>query len=231
MAKVHLTEAAVERYRRPLKERTEVSDTEPGLFLWITPNGTKSWVVVYRLAGGAGTRTVRRKMALGRYPKLGVAAARLAAREVMELAASGIDPEVQAAEAKAAEARAEAERRAGSFRAVAEEYVAAMKAGKLVGGRKRPVAMTTANGRESLLDRMVLSDLGDKPLAEISPQMIARVLSRIEKKGWTGGRNAQGDPGRVQVRSVTRPVPRTDSHVGHDQPPSADEVDPCPHRR
>lgn len=181
MAKVHLTEAAVERYRRPLKERTEVSDTEPGLFLWITPNGTKSWVVVYRLAGVAGTRTVRRKMALGRYPKLGVAAARLAAREVMELAASGIDPEVQAAEAEAAEARAEAERRAGSFRAVAEEYVAAMKAGKLVGGRKRPVAMTTANGRESLLDRMVLPDLGDKPLVEISPQMIARVLSKIEK--------------------------------------------------
>ena len=182
MAKVHLTEAAVERYRRPLKERTEVSDTEPGLFLWITPNGTKSWVVVYRLAGaGAGTRTIRRKVALGRYPKLGVAAARLAAREVMELAAAGVDPEVQAAEAEAAEARAEAERRAGSFRAVAEEYVAAMKAGKLIGGRKRPVAMTTANGRESLLDRMVLPDLGDKPLAEISPQMIARVLSRIEK--------------------------------------------------
>lgn len=182
MAKIHLTEAAVERYRRPLKERTEVSDTEPGLFLWITPNGTKSWVVVYRLAGGgAGTRTIRRKTALGRYPKLGVAAARLAAREVMELAESGVDPEVQAAEAEAADERAEAERRAGSFRAVAEEYVAAMKAGKLIGGRKRPVAMTTANGRESLLDRMVLPDLGDKPLAEISPQMIARVLSRIEK--------------------------------------------------
>lgn len=181
MAKIHLTEAAVERYRRPLKDRTEVSDTEPGLFLWITSNGTKSWVVVYRLKGCTGARTIRRKMALGRYPGLGVAAARIAAREVMTLAASGIDPEVQAAEAEAAAARAEAERRAGSFRAVAEDYVVAMKAGKLVGGRKRPVAMTTAKGRESLLDRMVLPDLGDKPLAEISPQMIARVLSHIEK--------------------------------------------------
>jgi hypothetical protein len=48
MAKTHLTDTAVERYRRPAKGRTEVSDTEPGLFLWITPNGTKSWVTILR---------------------------------------------------------------------------------------------------------------------------------------------------------------------------------------
>lgn len=52
MAKMHLTDIAVERLRRPQKGRTEVSDSEPGLFLWISPNGTKSWVVRRRAANG-----------------------------------------------------------------------------------------------------------------------------------------------------------------------------------
>lgn len=83
MGKIHLTDAAVGRYRRPLKGRIEVSDTEPGLFLWITPNGTKSWVVTYRLSDAGGKRSVRRKMVIGRHPALGVAEARKTAGETM----------------------------------------------------------------------------------------------------------------------------------------------------
>ena len=181
MAKTHLTEAAVERLRRPQTGRIEVSDSEPGLFLWITPNGTKSWMAIYRLTGSEGTRTVRRKTVLGRHPALGVAAARTAAREIMGLASAGADPKAQAAAAKAADERNQAERRAGSFRAVVEEYVAAMKAGKLVGGRRRPVATTTALGRESLLKRLVLPEFGDVALSDITPKMTARLLAQIEK--------------------------------------------------
>lgn len=183
MAKIHLTEAAVERYRRPATGRTEVSDTEPGLFLWITPNGTKSWVAIFRLPDAAGKRRQRRKMVLGRYPVVGVLAARKATSEIMALAAQGIDPEVKATEDKAAEEREAASRRAQSLAAVAEEYVAAMTAGKLVGGRKRPVTTGTAIGRGSLLARLVLPTLGDIPLDHLTPTMIARLLSRIEKDG------------------------------------------------
>lgn len=183
MAKTHLTDTAVERYRRPAKGRTEVSDTEPGLFLWITPNGTKSWVTIFRLPDAAGKRSQRRKMVLGRFPAMGVASARKATNEIMALAAQGIDPEVKAAEERKAEEREAANRRAQSFANVAEEYVAAMKASKLVGGRKRPVTPGTAIGRESLLARLVLPTLGDTPLDEITPAMIARLLSRIEKDG------------------------------------------------
>lgn len=183
MAKTYLTEAAVERYRRPAKGRTEVSDTEPGLFLWITPNGTKSWVAIFRLPDAAGKRSQRRKMVLGRYPAMGILAARKATSEIMALAAQGIDPEVKAAEARAAEERDAANRQAQSFANVAEEYVAAMKASKLVGGRKRPVTSGTAIGRESLLTRLVLPTLGDTPLGDITPATIARLLSRIEKEG------------------------------------------------
>lgn len=182
MGKVHLTEAAVERYRRPLKNRIEVSDTEPGLFLWITPQGTKSWVAIFRLPAADGKRIVRRKIVLGRYPAMGVAAARTAAREVMTLAAQGIDPEVKAAEARAAEQEAAASRHASSFRTVADEYFAAMAASKLIGGRKRAVTKATASIRESLLKRLVLPALGDTSLTDVTPTMISRLLARIERE-------------------------------------------------
>ena len=181
MPKTHLTDAAVERYRRPQRGRTEVSDTEPGLFLWITCNGTKTWIVLYRLTGAEGRRTLRRKAALGRYPAMGVAAARAAARGVMHLASQGVDPEQRAVAARIEEERANASRQASSFRYVVEEYLAAMKAGKLVGGRKRPVTAATAAIRESLLIRLILPALGDVPLEEVSPAQLSRLLARIER--------------------------------------------------
>jgi integrase len=183
MAKIHLTDAAVSRYRRPLRGRIEVSDTEPGLFLWITANGTKSWMVIFRLPDADGNRSVRRKMVLGRHPAMGVAEARRAAEETMQLAAQGIDPEAQAAATREAAELEAANRRAQSFQTVAEEYQAAMKAGKLIGGRKRPVTPSTAVGRTSLLNRLVLPTLGHLPLADITPTIISRLLSRIEKEG------------------------------------------------
>lgn len=178
MAKKHLTEAAVERYPRPARGRTEVSDTEPGLYLWITPNGTKSWMVRYNVTGSTSGR---RKRSVGRYPAVGVAAARTAARETMELAALGIDPEARANAVREAERRADDDRRAGSFRVVVEEYIAAMEGGKLTGGRKRPVAPRTAAIRKSLLTRIILPELGDHDLSEITPKMVARLLSQTEK--------------------------------------------------
>ncbi len=50
MSNTYLTDAAVERCRLPQTGRAEISDSEPGLFLWITSKGRKSWVVIYRLA-------------------------------------------------------------------------------------------------------------------------------------------------------------------------------------
>lgn len=170
------------RERVPTSGRNEFCDITPGLFLWVRPNGIRTWMAIYKLPGAdGGKRTVRRKKALGRYPTLGIAAARDEARALMALAVQGIDPAARAAEARAAEQAAAVERRAQSFRTVTSEYVAAMKASKLVGGRKRPVTPNTAMGRESLLTRLVLPTLGDTPLSEITPAMIARLLSRIEK--------------------------------------------------
>lgn len=180
MAKTHLTDAAVERYRRPQSGRTEISDTEPGLFLWIKPTGTKSWVTIYRLPSVDGKRTVRRKTVIGRFPAVGVSKAREAARHIMKLASEGIDPEAAAAEERAAAERQRAQDSAGTFKAVADEYVTTMEAGRLVGGRKRAVTADTAFGRKSLLNRRVIPALGRYPLTAISPLMVNQLLAQIE---------------------------------------------------
>ena len=183
MPKKHLTDAAVERYARPPQGRTEISDSEAGLFLWVTAGGMKSWAVIYRLPDMDGKRTARRKTVIGRHPAMSVAFAREKAREMMELAAAGIDPEIKTARERDAVQAAVVERQTGSFGAVAEDYIAAMHAGKLVGGRKRPVASTTAKGRESLLDRLVIPVFGSKAIAEVTQRDIAATLARIEATG------------------------------------------------
>jgi integrase len=180
MAKTHLTDAAVERYRRPQSGRTEVSDSEPGLFLWITPNGAKSWVVVYRLASPDGKRTTRRKKVVGRHPAMGVTVAREHARSLMSLAAGGVDPELKAAEEREAAEREATASRENSFKAVADEWVALMEAGKPVDGRKRPVTGETAAGRKSLLNRKIIPELGHLSLGDVTPQTVNRLLAKIE---------------------------------------------------
>jgi integrase len=181
MARIYLTDVVVGRLKRPAKGRNEIADVEPGLFLWATANGLKSWTVVYRLPVPGTRQTIRRKKVVGHFPTMGVVAARDRARELMAMAANGVDPELKEAEQQEAEQRATAEREAGSFRTVAEAFVAAMEAGKLTGGRRRPVAATTATGRASLLRRLVLPVLGDDPLHEVSAAKVARLLAKLEK--------------------------------------------------
>ena len=183
MARKFLTDAMIKAETRPAKGRKELSDAEPGLFIWLSPNGTRSWVVIYRLDEGEGKRTVRRKKAIGRWPDLSIVKARSRAREIMALAAAGIDPDLKEQEEKAAAEQAQAEQEAGTFAAVAEEYVRAMKSGQLVSGRKRPVTQTTAIARERLLEQRVLPHLGKHALADITTPMVARMLTRLEKEG------------------------------------------------
>ncbi len=187
MAKrMNLTDAGVARHARPLTGRVELKDVERGLVMRITPHGVRSWSVVYRLADPTdptGKRTLKKRALVGRHPAVCVADARDKARQITELARQGIDPEAKAADDRVAQVEADAERQAGSFGAVAAAYVAAMKAGQLVGGRKRPVTLTTAVARERLFRDRVLAKLGDHPLNAVTTRMVAGLLSEIEKAG------------------------------------------------
>lgn len=178
-AKTYLTDKAVEQLSRPAKGRKSVSDVETGLFLWVTATGKKSWAVV---TNQKGTDLKQRKV-IGHWPTMDVAQARQAAKGFVAAAREGIALKDKVAEERAAAERDAAESEAGTFQAIAESYVAAMNAGQLVGGRKRPVTQTTATARERLLAQRVLPNLGQHPLFEITTPMVARLLTRLEKEG------------------------------------------------
>lgn len=63
----------------------------PGLQCVVSPNGTKSWRLFYRLPGSQK----RRSMTLGRYPGLSLADARKLAHEKLARAADGTDPKAE----------------------------------------------------------------------------------------------------------------------------------------
>ncbi len=84
---VTLTDRVVQQ-AKPGGPRVEIADAVvPGLYLIVQPTGVKSWAVRYRF--GAHTRKLTLK---GRYPALGLAKARDAARKALESISDGVDP-------------------------------------------------------------------------------------------------------------------------------------------
>jgi integrase len=157
MAKV-LTDVSV-RNLKPGPKRREVPDGGcRGLRLVIQPSGAKSYALRYRYRGRMT------KLTFGDVA-LGLAAARkLAADALFELARGG-DP----AEGKRQARQAQAVALADSFRDIAERYM------KLEGVKLRSV-----KSRQSILDRLVLPRLGDRPISAIRRSEISRLLDEVE---------------------------------------------------
>jgi integrase len=135
-----------------------------GLQLRILPTGGKSWRVAYRFDGK------QKVLPIGRFPEIGLADARRARDEARKLLARGIDP---AEEAKRLAREGEAGR-AVTFRVVAAELLEKLtREGK---------AASTITKRRWLLDK-ACAVLGDRPVAEITPPEILRVLRIDEMAG------------------------------------------------
>lgn len=183
----HLNDNAVARVTRPASGRKEIKDIEPGLTLRVTPSGVKSWSVVYRLKDEAGKRTLKKRKTVGYHPTMSVAQARAEARKITELARVGIDPEKNAAEEAAAQLREEAKASKNTFKAMAEDWCRAMEAGHAIGGRERPVTLETAAGRRSLLERLVIPELGSLAVDKITKADVRSVLDRILSEGGPEG--------------------------------------------
>src|SRR5262245_18585685 len=84
-----LTELACTRAKAKPGLRTDLFDGPggvPGLCLRISSSGTKSWSLLFRIAGK------QHRVSLGRYPQVGLAEARAQARAILERADDGIDP-------------------------------------------------------------------------------------------------------------------------------------------
>jgi integrase len=134
-----------------------------GLYLIVQPSGVKSWAVRYR------TGVAHRRMVIGAYPEVGLAAARNKARAILAAAEEGDDPAEEKRRAKAAKVEA-AER--DSVRALVElhdkRHLSKLRSGKTV-------------RRE--LDRHVVAKWGDRDVKSITKRDVIDLLDEIVDSG------------------------------------------------
>lgn len=96
---------------KPMDRPQKIADGS-GLYLYVSPTGTKSWRIDFAFAGKRFTQT------LGKYPQLTLSAARVKRSEVKEMLQNGVNPAVNKKLQKAA-ARARSQ---DTFQAIGEEW-------------------------------------------------------------------------------------------------------------
>ena len=145
---VYALKAESARYERAVSKAR-------GLSVLVYPNGCKTFVMRYVAPNGA-----RRRMALGDYPALSLADARLKATRLRIDVVDGKDPAGE-------RARARVEARTGeTLEELANGYFKAAKVG-LHGGRRRPLRPDTLARQSGLWSRHIHPVLGSRRYREI----------------------------------------------------------------
>lgn len=148
------------------RERTFKMYDERGLYLEVTPTGSKRWRFRYRRPG-TGKES---RLSLGVYPETTLKAARKKRDEARALLADGIDPSIaRQVEKQAARAAA-----VGTFEAVARDWHDRHLAGRSEGHQKRTWG---------IIRRVLLPYIGKRPVSEIKPAEILQALRIVEDSG------------------------------------------------
>ncbi|WP_437186543.1 tyrosine-type recombinase/integrase [Planctomicrobium sp. SH668] len=157
-----LTDATV-RNAKPKSTPYKMSDGE-GLFLLITPTGSKYWRLRYFFGGK------EKLLALGVYPQVSLIEAREKRMHAQKQLAVGTDP----GEAKKEEKKQEVFQRSNPFEKIADEWFR----------QHEPEWATSYSDRlRRQIDRHLLPKLGKRPIAEINASDVLTVLRAIEAKG------------------------------------------------
>ncbi|MET3654408.1 tyrosine-type recombinase/integrase [Dyella japonica] len=136
-----------------------------GLYLEVMPTGSKYWRLKYRVDGK------EKRLALGVYPDVTLAAARNGREDARRMLAQGRDPSADKKAAKLAKIEAMAVT-IDTFEVVAREWMA-----------RQDVAEVTANKTRWLLETFLFPDLGSRPIGGISARDLLDVLRKVEATG------------------------------------------------
>lgn len=153
-----LTDATI-RAAKPTEKAYKLFDGG-GLYLLVTPEGSRWWRLKYRFAGR------ERGISLGVYPQVGLREARARRDEARLQIAAGIDPS-----AKRARGRIAAQI---TFKPLAEEWL------KLQEGQ---LAAHTISKARWTFDEFLFPALGRRPVGEITAQELLAALRKIEARG------------------------------------------------
>ena len=151
------------RNAKPKEKPYKVSD-EKGLYLLVNPNGSRLWKLKYRFAG------IEKKLSLGAYPEVSLAAAREARYEARRQLSNTIDPGILKNTIKRSKKLA-AE---NSFEAIAREWHAKFTPKWTKGHAERILIR---------LEQDIFPWIGKRPLQEVTAPELLSALRRVENRG------------------------------------------------
>jgi integrase len=151
------------RSAKPREKPFKLSDGG-GLFLLVQPNATKLWRLAYRFDGK------QKLLALGQYPVISLADARIKRDAAKKLLSEGVDPSIE----RKNDRRAAQMSRRNTFKAVVQELMVKFEA--------EGDAPATLKKKQWLLD-FAAAEFGNRPIAEIKAPEILEALRKIEKRG------------------------------------------------
>jgi integrase len=157
-----LTDTAIKN-AKPTGKPRKLFD-ERGLFLLVTPAGSKWWRFKYHFGGK------EKMLSMGTYPDVPLKSARDRRDEARKLLADGIDP----SENRKALKTARAERAANSFEVIAREWFAKYQPGWNEAHANRIIRR---------FERDVFPAIGDKPIVEVTAPTLLAVVRKIEDRG------------------------------------------------
>lgn len=150
-----------------------------GLYLKVSPTGTKSWILRFMLAGTA------RNMGLGKFPRVGLAEARNRRREADSLINKKIDPVAERAArntelAATVGAQKAARARMKTFLQCAEKYIATHSGTwKNEKHRAQWLSMIHETRRGKKIFPPATKEINDLPVSEIDTGNVMKVLEPI----------------------------------------------------
>lgn len=167
-----LTDPECKNAKCPPDKKSETFADGGGLYLEVSPAGSKRWFLKYRKAGTGDKagRRVQSRIALGRYPAVTLSQARKTRDEAKALIAKGIDP----VQARKVEKLKDANKTANTFKATALDWV------KLQATHWSD-SYATRNKRN--LEKDLFPFVGDRPMEAIHPMEILAVVQRVEDRG------------------------------------------------
>lgn len=189
-----LTDIKIRNLKNPDKRIDLPVVGVPGLMLRVTPNGTKTWSMQYRL-GGAGGITERGhklkgreryRVTIGRYPETSIAKAKQIASHYWEMAERGEDPSVAL--------EREATARRDTVKALADDFLE---------NYVRARSLRSENKIAIALSAHIIPAWGERSAASITRRDAVRLLEKtLTKQKRSDGRYHGGPEAARTVRQV-----------------------------
>lgn len=165
MAKT-LTDTLLKSLKPDPKKRLEVPDAATdGLYIVVQPTGGKSWAVRYRMDGRPSKYTI------GRYPRISLKDARLAASEILDGVARGVDPAAEK-RAQIAAAKQASEPDRDTIKVLVQQF------------HKRHLSQLKSGDHAlRFLERSIVAEWGDRKIHDITKRDALDLLDGIVDSG------------------------------------------------